>query len=483
MSGKYLKKTLLFIIVLILVMGLTNCQKIMEIFGVAETKLLRIVFLEPDAKTMPLGTQATYKITGVFSDSHGDEEEKDIEDVVWSSSDESVCTVSLNDPGDEWRVYAEDKGTATITVTKDSLSGSIVVTVIDPVVGDFMVSSGASYDTKFEVGSTHQFTASANGNGADIPESFDITPYVDWEVPWESLDPVAATIDETGLVTFQETGSVAIRATLPESIQSDSPGNITSTSNIEVVRSVTVNLDLTGTPNDAPLILSALYDEDGRLAAMFPEGAGFIGGNLSLTMFSPSGDLFYPYYSTSTASVGVGTYSLYVVADMNDDTFIDTGDLGSIVSVSASYGNPVVVDETVSTSLIDQTVSISGAGSIVDNAPITVFWLVEGDDALTWNNAPYLIPYLASGDDKQYPYPEGLREFSTGYFDEEGAVTTLASTLIPGTYDLAVLIDGDNSGGISANTNDYFFYVAGKTVTGADLDISLEFDLQDIIMP
>ncbi|MBI9104974.1 MAG: hypothetical protein JEY99_21335 [Spirochaetales bacterium] len=95
---------------------------------------------------------------------------------------------------------------------------------------------------------------------------------------------------------------------------------------------------------------------------------------------------------------------------------------------------------------------------------------------MSYSSAEDVIPYLVTGNNKNYPYPQGLREFSTGYFDVDGNVTTMSSVLIPGTYDLVILIDGDVSGFISQNSKDYFFFVEAKTVSGGDLDISAEFE-------
>ncbi|MBI9101832.1 MAG: hypothetical protein JEY99_05415 [Spirochaetales bacterium] len=478
MTKKYLQKSIILIIIIALIMSLTNCTLIMEVLGMAEKELLRIRCVEDGPFTMALGTQARYEMEAIISDSHGQEDTKFLEDAAWSSNDESVCTVHLNEAGDEWYVYAEAEGSAVITVTKDSVSGTIAITVVEPLVGEFSISTSESA-TDFYVGTPQQLTATANGDGGDIPQNFDITSYIE---SWESSDETVVSIDTTGLATFHEPGTVEITGTLPISLLSD-PGGQTSSNinNLTVIRTISANLDYSGTPDNPPLIFSALYDSTGSLAAMFPDGTRFNGGSLSIVMVSVMGDLFHhPYLNLATeASVTAGEYSFHAIIDVNSNGEIDPGtDLGIIDSVTAIRDYPAYAENEMDyLPLVAQTISVTGAGTVSDGAILTAYWLAEGSGTarqIISDTAHLISSYLFNSGTKPSDFPKGLRDLSFGTFTS-GSVTTAAGTLIPGTYDVCITIDNDSDGYFTANKGDYLFYLNGITYTGGDRNISTEF--------
>ena len=115
--------------------------------------------------------------------------------VTWSSGDTSVATVDA-----AGLVTAVAEGTATVTASAGSASGSAVVTVM-PSVATVEVSPSAE---TLAVGATVQLTAEAfDANGHAVTEA---------EFSWESSDIAIATVDASGLVTGLAEGTATITA-------------------------------------------------------------------------------------------------------------------------------------------------------------------------------------------------------------------------------------------------------------------------------
>ena len=128
--------------------------------------------------------------------------------MTWTSSASSVATVNASG-----LVTAAGNGTATITSSAGSASGSAVVTVMQSVVS---VEVSPSSET-IASGSTLQLTAEAfDENGNAVAGA---------EFSWESSDAAVATVDASGLVTAVAKGVVTITA---------SAGNAQGTAEITV---------------------------------------------------------------------------------------------------------------------------------------------------------------------------------------------------------------------------------------------------------
>ena len=116
--------------------------------------------------------------------------------VTWSSGDTSVATVDVSG-----LVTAASNGTATITASAGSASGSAVVTVTQSV-ATVEVSPATAELTA--LGATVQLTAEAfDGNGHAVAGA---------EFSWESSDVAIATVDAGGLVTGVAEGVATITA-------------------------------------------------------------------------------------------------------------------------------------------------------------------------------------------------------------------------------------------------------------------------------
>lgn len=123
--------------------------------------------------------------------------------VTWSSSDESVISVS-----DDGEITANKLRTATITATHKELTDSIEIEVkpieaesIEIVLPDD-TETNDNGTPKINKGSEIQLKAEI------LPEN---TTYK--EIEWSVSDEAIATIDENGVLTANETGTITITAT------------------------------------------------------------------------------------------------------------------------------------------------------------------------------------------------------------------------------------------------------------------------------
>ena len=177
--------------------------------------------------------------------------------VTWSSGDTSVATVDASG-----LVTAVGNGTATITASGGSASGSAVVTVTQSVA---TVEVSPSVET-IALGSTLQLTAEGFDENGDAVESVQFS--------WESSDVAIAAVDASGLVAGVAVGVATITA---------SAGSGQGTAEITVTdpdRAALVALyDATGGPNwnhndnwltDAPLgdWYGVEVDDQGRVIGL-----------------------------------------------------------------------------------------------------------------------------------------------------------------------------------------------------------------------
>ncbi len=115
------------------------------------------------------------------------------DEVIWTSSDTSVITVS-----DTGEITARAVGIADITVTVGDLSATCTVTVTQPVSNIKL--SASTLDMK--VGDSQSLTATITPNNAS-----------DKSIQWRSSDIGVATVNQSGKVTALKKGTVTITAT------------------------------------------------------------------------------------------------------------------------------------------------------------------------------------------------------------------------------------------------------------------------------
>jgi trimeric autotransporter adhesin len=158
--------------------------------------LLRSIAVTPPNRSLALGTSQQLTATGTFSDNTTQDLTAQ---VTWATSAAGNVTVS---PGGE--VTAVTVGGATITATRNGISGSTMVSATAAVLVSIAITPAAPSLAR---GRTLQLTATGTFSDAT-------TQNLTSQVTWESDTPAAATIDAAGLVTSVDPGTTTITATL-----------------------------------------------------------------------------------------------------------------------------------------------------------------------------------------------------------------------------------------------------------------------------
>ncbi|MCQ2607057.1 MAG: glycosyl hydrolase family 8 [Bacteroidales bacterium] len=143
-----------------------------------------------------------------------------VKDVVWSSSDESVATVT------DGALTVKKVGTTTITVTTvdGDFTASCDVTVTDILTTNIIIDNSLS----LTVGESASIKATILPAGASTT------------VDWKSDKPAVATVDATGKVTAVSAGTANITATTTDGTDLTSDKCVVTVSNVSV-ESVTLN--------------------------------------------------------------------------------------------------------------------------------------------------------------------------------------------------------------------------------------------------
>ena len=190
------KKTFLVLLVLVfaLVFTLSACN------GDAVT----ISSLTLNKKEVTLEVGATFTIDVTLDKKLGEDET-----LTWSSSNEEVISIEMDETATSCVITALAVGTSTVTVSySKDLEASATVTVVDSASGggdsDVAVSAiSVSPETvKLDVEATQQLSATFNPTGS-----------TNKNITWTSDDTSVATVDAKGLVTAVAEGTATITAT------------------------------------------------------------------------------------------------------------------------------------------------------------------------------------------------------------------------------------------------------------------------------
>ncbi len=191
----------------------------------AATKTLSSISVTPATASVTAGTAQQFTATATYSDGSTANVSSS---ATWASSDTFVAVVNASG-----LATAAADGTATISATLNSVSGSgtVTVTAAPTLTGITVTPANAS----FAAGSTEQFTATANyGNGT--------TANVTSSATWTSSNTSIATIDASGLATGVAAGSTTITASL-NSATGNTGATVTASAPAGVVNITTWHVD------------------------------------------------------------------------------------------------------------------------------------------------------------------------------------------------------------------------------------------------
>ncbi len=174
--------------------------------------------VSPASSTVLLGSGQQFTVTGNYSDGS----QKDLTQAAsWIVLQPTIASISS--PG---MAVGKQSGTATITASSGSVSGSATLNVATPILLSLAVSPSSPSIPK---GETQQFAIS--GTFSD-KSTQDLTSTVAWAAPPGG----AASIDATGLATGQKVGTTTITAT---------SGSLSAIATLTVTPPVVTSLALT----------------------------------------------------------------------------------------------------------------------------------------------------------------------------------------------------------------------------------------------
>ncbi len=154
-----------------------------------------------DPASVPAGTFSRVAATGDFSGVFN----RDLSgEVVWTSSDEMVATVS-EEPGQEGVVLVHSPGAATLTAETEGFTASTDLTVTDAVVQTLVVSPQAG---SIANGLTRQvFTVEGTFSDGTV---MDLTPVAEWTSGDISIAQVGRGFEDGGRITALASGETII---------------------------------------------------------------------------------------------------------------------------------------------------------------------------------------------------------------------------------------------------------------------------------
>src|SRR5438309_2765284 len=186
--------------------------------NVAAQTVLQSIQVSPDSSTIAAGQAKQFTAIGKYSDGSS----KDLTtSATWSSSSASVAIVST-----AGLAISKIQGTAMITATLGSLSGTSALIVAEPTLVSLAVTPA---NPSVAAGLADQFTALGNytdGSTKDLTRS----------VTWNSSNPGVGTISAWGLATCKAQGTSRITAT---------SANVTSTTTLTVIAATLVSIGVT----------------------------------------------------------------------------------------------------------------------------------------------------------------------------------------------------------------------------------------------
>jgi uncharacterized protein YjdB len=230
------------------------------------TRVATSVSVTPSSATLEVGKTLQAVATVLDADS----QPMDGATVVWASSSAAVAEVTS-----AGTVKAVSAGTATVTATSGTVSGSLIITVPAPATVIASVVASPEQDTLRAVGQTRKFSAIARDAQGKVVEGA--------KFEWKSLHNSIATVDGDGTVTAQSVGTALVVAAA-----AGCSGCAADTVNVSVmvaggVYAVPASIDATGSKDVTPELMAFISSVPDGSTIVFPStGTYRIEGTLLL---------------------------------------------------------------------------------------------------------------------------------------------------------------------------------------------------------
>jgi uncharacterized protein YjdB len=425
--------------------------------GLTVNGVLVSIAVTPAGSSVNVGSALQYTATGTYNDGTTNDITAS---VTWSSSDASIATISSGG-----LASGVKGGSATITATSNSISGSTGLTVNAVLTGIAVAPLNGSVN----VGSTLQYSATGTYNDGTTK---DITS----SVTWSSSSTAIATISSAGLATGVKGGSCNIKAASGGlfaqtglTVNSLLVSIAVTPAASSVFVGSTLQMTATGTYNDGTtsnITSTVSWSSNSGDATVNNAGlvTGVLGGSstITATLGSVNGStgltitalLKSIAVSPAGAAVSVGgTQQMTATGTFNDGT---TQNLTSTATWSASnFAKATISNTGLVTGVAAGPTNIIAAQTAADGTVIT------GSTAL--NVASGVPPVLngeyafyLQGADSRGPQSyvgnftaDGSGNITGGAEDANTGAGVLANVAITGTYTLGM----DGRGTITLNAN------------------------------
>ena len=307
------------------------------------------IAVAPANPTVPVNTTQQLVATGTNTDAST----CDITDLVtWSSSTIANATVSASG-----LVKGVAAGSATITATLGSITGSTSVTVTAPSISSISVTPD---DMTLAIGVGQQYTASAIYSDGSIQD-------LATGVTWTSSNTSVATIDSNGLATTLAAGTTTITATV---------GTFTDSSVITVVPAHLQTITLTPTN----VTMAAGTQQQFTAVGNFDDGSTQV---LVSALWSSSSTSVLTIDQNGLAlAVGPGSSTVSVTSGTVSASTSVTVSTATLVSLTIAPANSSMPD--------DATKTFSATGTFSDNSTqdmtLAVLWSSSAPGVATITN-------------------------------------------------------------------------------------------------
>jgi len=307
------------------------------------------IAVAPANPTVPVNTTQQLVATGTNTDAST----CDITDLVtWSSSTIANATVSASG-----LVKGVAAGSATITATLGSITGSTSVTVTAPTISSISVTPD---DMTLAIGVGQQYTASAIYSDGSIQD-------LATGVTWTSSNTSVATIDSNGLATTLAAGTTTITATV---------GTFTDSSVITVVPAHLQTITLTPTN----VTMAAGTQQQFTAVGNFDDGSTQV---LVSALWSSSSTSVLTIDQNGLAlAVGPGSSTVSVTSGTVSASTSVTVSTATLVSLTIAPANSSMPD--------DATKTFSATGTFSDNSTqdmtLAVLWSSSAPGVATITN-------------------------------------------------------------------------------------------------
>ena len=309
------------------------------------------ITIEPAMATL-MSIGETVQLTATVLDENGQPVSGAV--ISWSSSDETVATVSS-----QGLVTAVGNGTATITARTGNASQTAAVTVRQTVAS---ITIEPAMATLMSIGETVQLTATVlDENGQPVSGAV---------ISWSSSDETVATVSNEGLVTAVMNGSATITArtgnasqtaavTVRQTVASITiePAMATLMSIGETVQLTATVLDENGQPVSGAVISWSSSDE--TVATVSNEGLVTAVMNGSATITARAGN------ASQTAAVTVRQTVASITIEPDMATLMSIGETVQLTAAGLDENGQPVSGAVISWSSSDETVATVSEGGLV----------------------------------------------------------------------------------------------------------------------